>query len=258
MTKVAQELTPSQQAILADKLQKQAERAAKQSTAPVDPTVYAPPVGDSVNTAPVAANPLSVGASGVAFLVEPRGLNDFDGLSDAQRKADAAYTASLSTWLADRESQKSLGKVDDAETITLAECRRRRDAAIEGELTLAQRAVAIARDYVAVQQARLPELRDFAAKQAAKLVDVTADVVKRLNAAGVSVETQPGAAYSPDSAAIRFSHTVKQSAEWQKANEDVSIAENQVQSTASNIAAGKLRVAEAEKSLLGKVAKLIC
>jgi len=240
-------LSEAQQALLNDKLAKAAARASKANQ----------PTGDAVYTAPVVAAPLAVAQSELAFLVEPRTLSPYEGLSADTLKAEAEYHQSVDAWKADRARLNDMRRVDDAETITIAKIRQRRDDAAALELALAQQAVGLNRRYVELQQARLPELRDYVAKQAAKLVDVEATVVKRLNGAGVSVQSQLGWPANHHAAEIQFSHVVKQAADWREQQSEVSKAESSVQITADFILPGKQRIGEAEKSLRQKVAKLV-
>lgn len=241
-------MTEVQEQITADKIARAAARKARSE---------AIATGDSFYTEPVAATPLAVATDAVPFLVEPRGLPGFAGLSAETVAAEAEFTKASDAWKADRERLNGLRHVDNAETVTLAELRGRSENAIGLELTLAQSAVTLNRRYVELQQTRLPELREAVVAQEKNLAKVEAAVAEKLNAAGVSVQSQRAWPDAPESAEIQFAHTIRQAAEWQRANESLGAANAAVQATADAITAGRVRIDEAVKSLSQKVAKLV-
>ena len=218
--------------------------------------------GVAVAPAPVAASPRTPSATLAVpfepvFLVEPRSVSEALGVSADRRKAEADYNAQVEAWKQTRSEMKALKHVADATAITIAECRDRCHSAREVELGLAQQAVALTRQYVGLLEARLPDQLAFAVAEAKRFAEAEADVIAKLNAAGVSVDSQPAARDNRHAAERTFMLAVKQVPAWQSANRAKIEAELAVQSTKEGIVAANARAAEAEKSLVAKVAKLV-
>ena len=217
--------------------------------------------GVAVAPTPVAvaalADVLPVPMENTPFLVEPRTMPDHVGVTADRLKAETPYNAAVAQWREDRKAMQSLRCVDDALAVSFDECRERRRQSHEAELLLAQRAVKLTREYAELQEARIPGVKAFAAKAAENLDAVTGDVAKRLNVAGVSVESQPAFRDNLPAAERTFLQTIRQTPDWQSANAAKREADEAVLATLQVVNGAKERAIEAQKSLIAKVAKLV-
>jgi len=215
----------------------------------------------AVAPAPVAAGALAdvlpVPLENVPFLVEPRQMPAHVGVTPDRVKAETPYNDAVARWREDRKAMQSLRCVPDATAVLFGECQERRRQSHEAELLLAQQAAALTKDYFTLMEARIPGVKAYAGKAAENLEAVAADVAKRLNEAGISVESQKAAKDNRPAAERAFFQVIRQTPDWQSANKAKSEADEAVNATLQAVSAAKDRAIEAQKSLVSKVAKLL-
>lgn len=255
-------MTETENEILNEKLAKAAARVAE------PPRLTAKQVAALAQSGAVAVVPTPVAAGTLAdvlpvplenvpFLVEPRTMPDHVGVTADRLKAEAPYNDAVARWREDRKAMQALRCVPDATAVLFDECQERRRQSHEAELLLAQQAAALTKDYFTLMEARIPGVKAYAAKAAENLEAVAADVAKRLNEAGISVESQPAFRDNLPAAERTFTQTIRQTPDWQSANAAKREADEAVLATLQAVSAAKNRAIEAQRSLVSKVAKLL-
>jgi hypothetical protein len=177
----------------------------------------------------------------------PVALPTRPGVAAELTPSEVAYAASVATW---REGDAALAAqrtalTADVETVAAATLRERRDAVQDAELGQAKSTLALARDYVSFAEARTEGLKAAAEKASANLAKVEGVVVKKLNGAGVSVQSQAAWPANTPAAERTFMQQVHQSAEYASAKTAADAAIAEVAGNRSDIEAGRRRVAEA-------------
>jgi len=180
-------------------------------------------------------------------LIAPTRLPDRAGLTPERLAAESAYAVTDQNWVEAKKNMEELRAniTADAETVSFDELCERQDTVRSGELRLAQAAVILSRDYVGHVEKRLPELKAAQAQAAADLEKTEKAVAKKLNAAGVSIETQPAWPHNAAAAAITFGHRVHESTDWRAAKAAAVEAAGNVNATVDEIRHGKERIVEA-------------
>jgi hypothetical protein len=180
-----------------------------------------------------------------------------DGLSADCIAADAKYNEGVGAWTGGwekLEGQKAF--IGDPDTVTLAALRERRDAIQASELKLAQDAGKLTGEYVTREEARSADLKVHVENCEDKLTTTEESVVKKLRAAGISVESQPAYESNVEAAKRTFTHRVHESADWKAANAKLSEARATHQASVEAVTAGRLQVAKANAYLYSLVTKL--
>lgn len=190
----------------------------------------------------------------------PLGLPELEQLSAETIARDEPYNQDVVAWgklrSEFRAASRDLGMVDTV-AVTAAELRQRRHDAEQLELTILQGAVLLCGRYLHAAAERLKELQAYADAVASEAEKVEQRVIKKLNSAGVSIETQP--AYATNSAAAKqtFMRTVGESTDYRAAQQKVSDANSVVQSVSDSIGFGKTRLATAQSELRAAVRRLV-
>jgi len=239
--------------VTADKLAKAAERAATIAGLPANP---GPPVAPP---AEFPTRPVPSAKPAPDAVVKPRRLAMIEtGLLPETIKADAAYNESVAAWTADAEKLEAMKShlCDGPESVTVAELAKRREAVNVAELTLAQTSVRLHRDHGVRAAARAADMKVYAEGCEESLATTVESVAKRLNATGISVESQPNYAANPNSAEIAFSHLVFQSVDWRDANQKLSEAQSAHSAEVEAVTACRTQLAKAEAYLATVVRKL--
>ncbi|BBO32506.1 hypothetical protein [Lacipirellula parvula] len=246
-------LTPQQATLLADKTERAAARAEAAETLAANP-------GPVVAAAPLPTAPVAVTAKPqIVGFVKPRAMAVVEaGLTPGCLADDAGHNESVSAWNADavKYAEAKAHCCDNPETVTVEQLATRREAINRSELTLSQRAVLLQREFVERATIRAGELKTFRETCDEGLVETEKAVVVKLNAAGVSVESQPAYPDNGEAAKVAFSHLVRQSSEWQAANAKAGTAVEQHQAAVAEVTTGKARVADAEAALATVVKRL--
>lgn len=196
----------------------------------------------------------------VAEAVKPRGVSTVEEgmLSAACLAADAKYNESVAAYYGDFEKFEAARahRFDGAETVTFADLAKRRDSVNGGELSLAQKAVGITRDYVGREKARAAEIKVYVEGCEENLATTEASVIEKLNVAGISLESQRAYPTNPAAAAVTFNQQVHGSADWKAANAKLSNARATHDMTVQAISTGVSQAAEAQGYLATVVRRL--
>lgn len=243
--------TPSREEITAHKHKLAAERATTIAALPADRGPAVLPTDG-----PFAPRPA---IKPVAEPSKPRGVPTVEaGLSADCLAADAKYNDAVAAWYADAERYEAAvaHRFDSLETVTIADLAKRRDAVNGSELTLAQTAVLLQREYGTRTAARAAELKLYTEGCEENLAAVKESVTRKLNEIGISIESQPSYSVNPTAAENVFAARVRESSDWLAAFQKLGSAQASHQAEVEAFTASRTQLANAEGYLATVVRRL--